>query len=75
MIYEGQFLQLKAECQARAGDCATAIATMKDAIRLDAMGNDIQMPGRGLKEDAEKQIAAGAAADRLKTACGSKKRD
>ncbi len=73
MIYEGQFLQLKAECQARAGDCTTATATMKDAIRLDAMGNDIQMPGRGFKEDAEKQIAAGAAADRLKSACGAKK--
>ncbi len=73
MIYEGQFLQLKAECQARAGDCATAIATMKDAIRLDAMGNDIQMPGRGFKEDAEKQIASGSAEQRLKPACPPKK--
>lgn len=72
MIYEGQFLRLKAECQASAGDCKTASATMRDALRLDAMGNDIQFPGRGLKDQAERMIDGGGAEEILKPWCAKK---
>jgi hypothetical protein len=70
MIYDGEMLGLKAQCQAASGDCAGGVATAKDGIRLMAAGNDIQAPGSGLKQDAEKRIAAGEAERSLGKWCG-----
>jgi hypothetical protein len=70
MGYEGGMLLVKGECQAAGGDCAAGIATTKDGLRLQAACNDMQMPGRHLKDDAEKSIANGAAEALLQRRCG-----
>ena len=69
MIYEGGMLRVKGECQAIGGDCTTGVATVKDAMRLEAAGNDMQMPGGHAKEAAEKSIAGGAAETYLQRRC------
>jgi hypothetical protein len=69
MTYDGEMEELKGRCQALGGDCASAIATVEDGMRLMARGQAMQMPGANLVEDTEKQIAAGGAKQLLGGRC------
>jgi hypothetical protein len=69
MIYDAGLLDVKGRCQALAGDCAAAIATEQDGMRLLARGQAMQAPGQSLVESTEKQIAGGAARKMLAPRC------